>query len=113
MFSTKLVDGASTVATAVASGTGDWAMALEEPLPPGQHDLSIRTTSKDDATVTLSDQRVAVLIPETAAEEPLVVLNTPDAPSAILQVPAAAPEPPAVDVAAHPRPDGFEARHLR
>ena len=40
-----------------------------------------------------------MLVPETVAEEPLVVLNAPDAASTILQVPAA-PEPAPADVAA-------------
>ena len=99
----ELVDGAATVATATASDTGDWAIALDKPLPSGQHDLGIRTTSKDKATVTLSDQRVAVLVPDSAAEEPLVVLNTPDAPSTILQVPPS-PEPSAAETAALDEP---------
>jgi nucleoid-associated protein YgaU len=95
----ELIDGATTVATAVASDTGEWAMALDQPLPAGEHDLALRATSEDTGVVIESEQRVAVLVPETVAEEPLVVLNAPDAASTILQVPAT-PEPAPAAVAA-------------
>ncbi|HET7718219.1 MAG TPA: LysM peptidoglycan-binding domain-containing protein [Bauldia sp.] len=95
----ELMDGSTPVASAVASPSGDWAIALGTPLPAGQHDLGIRATSEDKTTVLHSEQRVAVLVPESTAEEPLVVLNAPDAPSTILQVPGA-PEPSAADIAA-------------
>jgi nucleoid-associated protein YgaU len=84
----ELLDGANTLATAEANERGEWAFALEEPLPPGTHDLAIRTTSADKTVVTLSDQRVAVEIAENGAEQPLVVLNEPNAPSQVMQVPA-------------------------
>jgi nucleoid-associated protein YgaU len=44
-------------------------------------------TSKEGASVTLSDQRVTVVVPEKPTEEPLVVLNTPDAASRIIEMP--------------------------
>jgi nucleoid-associated protein YgaU len=84
----ELLDGAEALATAEANERGEWAMALEEPLSPGTHDLAIRTTSPDETVVTLSDQRVAVEVSEGAAEQPLVVLNEANAPSKVMQVPA-------------------------
>ena len=42
--------------------------------------------------MTLSDQRVAVMVPDKTTEEPLVVINTPDGPSTVLQLPPAEPE---------------------
>jgi nucleoid-associated protein YgaU len=88
-----LLDGANVLATADASAGGDWAIAIAVPLPPGPHDLSLRASATDGGTVE-SVQRVAVMVPETGDEQPLVVLNTPDAPSIILQAPA----PPAESV---------------
>lgn len=76
------------VATAEANERGEWALELSEPLPPGTHDLAIRATSEDGSEVTHSHQRVAVSVPQSSDEEPLVVLNQPDAPSRIVQVPA-------------------------
>jgi hypothetical protein len=46
-------------------------------------------TSKDSATQTLSDQRVTVSVPEKGSKDVLVVMNTPDAASKVLQVPDA------------------------
>jgi nucleoid-associated protein YgaU len=82
----EILDGSNAIATAEANETGEWAMALDKPLPPGTHDLAIRTTSEDQKTVTLSDQRVAVSVPEKGSDV-LVVLNSPDAASKVLQVP--------------------------
>jgi hypothetical protein len=102
----EVLDGAAAIATATANDRGEWAMALDNALPPGTHDLAIRTTSKDGAVSTLSDQRVAVQVPEPGSKDVLVVMNSPDQPSRVLELPkagepatggeqvaAAAPEP--------------------
>jgi len=102
--SIEILDGANPLAEAEANERGEWALVLDQPLAPGTHDLAIRTTSPDKSTVTLSDQRVAIAIPEKEGEEPLIVLNTPGAPSEVLQLPeqdvASAPEAPASGPAA-------------
>lgn len=85
----ELLDGAAPIATAEANERGEWAMAVEKPLAPGTHDLSIRTTSADKKIETLSEQSVAVQVPESGKGQALVVLNTPDAASKILQKPDA------------------------
>lgn len=84
----EVLNGVEPVATAEANERGEWALVFEEPLPPGTHDLGIRATSPDQSKVTLSDQRVAVLVPESPDGEPLVVLNDPDTPSRIIQIPS-------------------------
>ena len=83
----EVVDGALAVATATANDRGEWAMALDSALKPGTHDLAIRTTSKDGAVSTLSDQRVAVQVPQQGSRDVLVVLNSPDQPSHVLELP--------------------------
>ena len=83
----EVVDGALAVATATANDRGEWAMALDNALKPGTHDLAIRTTSKDGAVSTLSDQRVAVQVPQQGSKDVLVVLNSPDQPSHVLELP--------------------------
>ena len=85
----ELLDGSAPIATAEANERGEWAMAVEKPLAAGTHDLSIRTTSADKMTETLSEQSVAVQVQEPGKGEALVVLNTPDAASKILQTPDA------------------------
>jgi hypothetical protein len=86
----ELMDGSAPIATAEANERGEWAMAIEKPLSPGTHDLSIRTTSVDKKTESLSEQSVAVQVQEPGKGEALVVLNTPDAASKILQKPEVA-----------------------
>ncbi|WP_051231036.1 LysM peptidoglycan-binding domain-containing protein [Kaistia adipata] len=88
----ELLDGSSTVATAEANERGEWAVAIEKPLAPGTHDLSIRTTSPDKKVETLSEQSVAVQVQEPGKGEALVVLNTPDSASKVLQKPVASAE---------------------
>jgi nucleoid-associated protein YgaU len=83
----EVLDGPAPVAVAEANDRGEWAMALDAPLPPGTHDLAIRTTSKSGRMTILSDQRVAVSVPADKSDDTLVVLNAPDMPSTILQLP--------------------------
>ena len=85
----EVLDGAAAVATATANDRGEWAMALDNALKPGTHDLAVRTTSKDGAVATLSDERVAVQVPEPGSKDVLVVLNSPNAPSRVLELPKA------------------------
>jgi nucleoid-associated protein YgaU len=101
----EVLDGGRTVATARANDRGEWALSLDPPMPPGPHDLAIRTTSADKATVTISDQRVAVSIPDKPTEEPLVVLNTPDEPSHVIEMPVEKPAEVALAPAQPVKPD--------
>jgi hypothetical protein len=89
----EILDGPATIATAEADDNGEWALALDKPLPPGTHDLGVRMTSKDSATTTVSDQRVTVSVPEKGGKDVLVVMNTPDSASKVLQVPDGATAP--------------------
>ncbi|MBB5751193.1 LysM peptidoglycan-binding domain-containing protein [Prosthecomicrobium pneumaticum] len=83
----ELLDGAQPIARTEANERGEWTVLLDKPLAPGTHDLGIRTISPDGRTESLSEQRVAVDVPEKAGEQPLVVLNTPEEPSRVLQAP--------------------------
>ena len=99
----EILNGPEPVASAEANERGEWALVLEAPLPPGTHDLGIRTTSPDRSQVTLSDQRVVVSVPESADEAPLVVINQPDAPSRVMQLPGGAETAAGSEVAAAPQ----------
>lgn len=83
----EILDGSGAIASGQANERGEWAIVLDKPLAPGTHDLSIRTTSADKKTETLSEQHVAIEVP-TGKGEPLVVLNDPNTASRVLQVPA-------------------------
>ncbi len=83
----EVLDGAAAIATATANDRGEWAMALDNALQPGTHDLAVRTTTKDGGVSTLSDERVAVEVPEPGSKDVLVVLNSPNAPSRVFELP--------------------------
>ncbi|SON55932.1 LysM domain/BON superfamily protein [Hartmannibacter diazotrophicus] len=82
-----LLSGQDVIASGIANETGEWALTLDNPLTPGAHDLTVRTTSPDGQTIKTSTQRVAVSIPQGGKGEVLVVLNEPGAASAVLQLP--------------------------
>ena len=104
----EMLDGLEALATARANESGEWAIVLDRPLAPGAHDLSLRTTTDGGSMATLSDQRVAVSVPERGQSGVLVVVNTSEGPSEVLQVPVATPpaetrvEPPPGVTAAAP-----------
>lgn len=87
--SVEVLDGSTPIGKGEANERGEWAIVVDKPLDPGTHDLSVRTTSSDKKTEMLSEQRVAVEVPDQNKGAPLVVLNDPDNPSRVLQVPKA------------------------
>jgi hypothetical protein len=96
----QIMDGAKTIAEGTANDRGEWAMTLDTPLDPGSHDLTIRTTSPDKKTETLSEQSVAVSVPEKPGSSPLVVLDNPGGATKVLQTPQ-----PSDGTAPGPKPD--------
>jgi nucleoid-associated protein YgaU len=88
----EVLDGQTAIASAEADSSGAWALSLDKPLAPGSHDLALRTTSPDKKTQILSDQRVAVSVPEVGSKDVLVVVNTPNGASRVIEVPSSAPE---------------------
>jgi nucleoid-associated protein YgaU len=83
----ELMDGDQVVATAEANNRGEWTMILDQPLKPGTHDLALRATSPDGSEQFLSEQRVAVAVPDTGSNDVLAVVNQPGAPSRVLAKP--------------------------
>ncbi|MBR0869667.1 LysM peptidoglycan-binding domain-containing protein [Bradyrhizobium tropiciagri] len=72
----------------VADKSGQFVM-VPRPLPPGNHDLTLRIT-RDGKQVT-SKQSVAVALEAAAREQPMVALMAPDKPVKLLSQPVAAP----------------------
>ncbi|MDH2386657.1 LysM peptidoglycan-binding domain-containing protein [Bradyrhizobium sp. CER78] len=73
---------------AVADKSGQFVM-VPRPLPPGNHDLTLRMTR--DGKQVVSKQSVAVALEAAARERPMVALMTPDKPVRVLSQPAATP----------------------
>ncbi|WP_439528161.1 LysM peptidoglycan-binding domain-containing protein [Pannonibacter sp.] len=101
-----LLANGAVVGKGIANKDGEWSIILENPLPPGDYDMQLQ--SERDGKALDSEQRLAVSIPEGGKDRPLIVLNTPDAPSSVLQTPEPAPlqvaEAPAPAPAAEPAP---------
>lgn len=58
-------DGGREIGRATADGDGNWVLVPDQPLPPGQGQLTLSAKSKD-GTVTRSDGVVAMLVPDRA-----------------------------------------------
>lgn len=110
-----LLANGKVVGKGIANNAGEWTIILDEPLKPGDYDVALEIHDQSGEKLASSEERVAVSIPEGGKEQPLVVLNTPDGPSDILQKPAApeavaeAPKPEETVVAAAPEPQAAGA----
>lgn len=93
----SLLNNGKRVGSATADDTGAFVILPDQPLKGGNNELSVESKSADGA-VLISDQRVAVAIPEEG--EALVALVEPGKPVAILQNPTQkeAPTPDASSV---------------
>ncbi|WP_299471566.1 LysM peptidoglycan-binding domain-containing protein [uncultured Roseibium sp.] len=105
-----LTANGDVVGKSIANEAGEWTIILEEPLKPGDYDVGLEVHDEKGDAIEESTQRLAVSVPESGKEQPLVVLNAPNAPSDILQKPAteqltagaSAPTTAATDQAAAP-----------
>jgi hypothetical protein len=88
-----VLDGERELATVQADSRGEWVAVLDQPLPPGGHELRL-VQQADGQPAARSDRTVAVAVPpassttSTPPSAPLVV-STPTArgPSKVLQAP--------------------------
>src|SRR5215207_2664042 len=85
---TVILDG-EPLGSAKSDTGGAWVFVPDEPVPPGDHQLTLRMLA-DGATAIYSDQSVALQVPDRAMGEPLVVISGPNQPSRIVQKPEAA-----------------------
>jgi len=83
-----LTANGSVIGKSIANEAGEWTIILDEPLKPGDYDVGLEVHDDTGSPISTSRERVAVSLPEGGKEQPLIVLNTPDGPSDILQKPA-------------------------
>ncbi len=81
-----MADG-QVVGKGVANASGQWAIVVDKPFEPGSHDVSVKAKPAAGGDEVESEQRVTVSIPEEKSGEALVVMNTPDQPTTVLQKP--------------------------
>ncbi|WP_297843177.1 LysM peptidoglycan-binding domain-containing protein [uncultured Roseibium sp.] len=84
-----LTANGKVVGKSIANEVGEWTIILDEPLKPGDYDVGLEVHDDTGKAIATSEERLAVSLPEGGKEQPLVVLNTPDGPSDVLQKPAA------------------------
>ncbi|MTI16725.1 LysM peptidoglycan-binding domain-containing protein [Rhodobacteraceae bacterium RKSG542] len=86
-----IVSNGDVIGKGIANKQGEFAIVLEEPMKPGNHDVTLEATDADTKETVKSEQSIAVSIPEKEEKdgEVLVVLNTPNEPSKVLQLPDA------------------------
>lgn len=82
----EIILGAKVIGNAVAGPEGDFAVALDEPLKPGDHQIVLRSTSADNVVAT-SPETAVVSIPETKTGQVLALVEQPGAPSKLISVP--------------------------
>jgi nucleoid-associated protein YgaU len=85
----EVMDGDKVVTTTNVGPTGDFAAILDNPLPPGDHQLVLKTTGKDGKSLT-SEEVATVSVPKDGSgSELLAMVSKPGAASRIITAPTA------------------------
>ncbi|MBA5779383.1 LysM peptidoglycan-binding domain-containing protein [Stappia sp. F7233] len=95
-----LLANGEVVGKGIANESGEFAIVLEKPLAPGTHDVTIEA-KVGDAEPVISNESIAVSVPESGQGEVLVVLNKPGEATEVLQK----PEEVATAAPAEPKPE--------
>ncbi|WP_093002485.1 LysM peptidoglycan-binding domain-containing protein [Rhizobium sp. NFR07] len=100
----EITNGASVVAKVDVGPSGDFAAVLDNPLPPGDHQLVLKATAKD-GKVTTSEETATVSVPADKSGKLLAMVTKPGKASRLIAVPevpgqAASTEPPTTAPAA-------------
>lgn len=84
----EIVVGAEVIGNATAGPEGDFAVALDQNLKPGNHQIVLRSTAPDNLVAT-SPETAIVSIPETKDGQVLALVEQPGVPSKLISVPEA------------------------
>ncbi|HEY8564650.1 MAG TPA: LysM peptidoglycan-binding domain-containing protein [Beijerinckiaceae bacterium] len=95
----EMVRNGETFARVVADTSGLFAL-VPPPLPPGSHEIALRTIAPD-GTRAQSREAVAVVVDPGRKKRPLVAMTSPDKPTVVLSTPESGE--PAPSVAAAPQ----------
>lgn len=97
----EIVSGETVLTKAMTGPGGEFAAILDNPLPPGDHQLALRAAGAD-GSVTLSGEVATVSVPKDKDGQLLAMISTPGQASRLLTIPAAQGSEPAkpADVAA-------------
>jgi len=84
----EIVDGEKVVTTTKVGPSGDFAAVLDNPLPPGDHELVLRATGKDGKAVN-SEEVATVSVPKDDSTQLLAMVSKPGTASRIITAPSA------------------------
>lgn len=106
----EIVNNGVVISQATIDPSGDFAAVLDNPLPPGDHQLVLRTT-EPDGKVTQSDETATVSVPANRNGELLAMVSKPGKASRLMATPSSetaqpASAQPTVPEAAAPAPAG-------
>ncbi|AYG68113.1 MULTISPECIES: LysM peptidoglycan-binding domain-containing protein [unclassified Rhizobium] len=83
----EIIDGEKVVTTTNVGPSGDFAAVLDNPLPPGDHELMLRATGKDGKVAT-SEEVATISVPKDDSTQLLAMVSKPGAASRIITVPS-------------------------
>lgn len=86
----EIVDGDKVIASAEVDPSGDFAAVLDNPLPSGDHSITLKATTKDGKT-TASEEVATVSVPKDASGELLAMVTKPGEASKIITMPESKP----------------------
>lgn len=83
----EIVDGDKVVTTTNVGPSGDFAAVLDNPLPPGDHELVLRATGKDGKAIN-SEEVATVSVPKDDSTQLLAMVSKPGTASRIITAPS-------------------------
>ncbi len=85
----EVLDGSAVVSSTMAATGGDFAAILENPLSAGDHQLTLRATTKDGKQ-TISEEVATVSVPKDGKGDLLAMVSKPGEASRVITAPGAA-----------------------
>ena len=92
----EIVTGASVLGRTEVGPSGDFVVALDDRLKPGDYQIVLRSTAPDNVVAT-STETAIVSVPDSEAGQVLALVEQPGAPSKLITVPDAEPAAEKVD----------------
>lgn len=86
----EILSNGNVVAQTTIDGSGDFAAVFDNPLPPGDHELVLRSTDTSGKAMQ-SEEVATVSVPDGKAGELLAMVSRPGQASRVLAMPEAAP----------------------
>jgi len=86
----EILSNGKVIAQTTIDGTGDFAAVFDNPLPPGDHELVLRSTDAN-GKATQSEEVATVSVPQNKSGELLAMVSKPGKASRVLAMPEAAP----------------------